>query len=51
MDRGRKVQTLEGYGAGHRICKLMEMFWDQQELASGQNGYHGPALPATRGKT
>ena len=43
--------TLEGYGAGPRMCGLLEFFWEFQQVAPRQNGFHGPAFPATRGTT
>ena len=29
----------------------METFWEFQQVVPGQNGFHGPVLPATRGTT
>ena len=48
MDRGRLIQTLEGYGAGPRIYDLLETFWVHQKVVPQQNGYHGPAFSATQ---
>ena len=47
--RGRLIWTLEGYGAGPRLCELLATFWDHQKVLPQQNGYHGPTFPATRG--
>ena len=49
VDRERLIHTLEGYGAGPRMCRLLETFWDHQQVFPRQNGYHGPAFPATWG--
>ena len=49
LDRGSILKTLEGYGAGLHICKLLAVFWDQQEVVTRQNRYHGPHFKSTRG--
>ena len=30
------------------MCRLLENFWSHQQVVPKQNGYHGPALPATQ---
>ena len=50
MDRECLLITLEGYGAGPRLCGILETFWDLQKVLLRQNGFHGPALPTTRVK-
>ena len=42
---------MKGYGAGPRMCGLLETFWGFHKLVSRQNVFHGTALPSTRGKT
>ena len=31
------------------LCGLLDTFWDRQQVVPRQNGFHGPAFPATRG--
>ena len=33
------------------MCGLLKTFWAHQQLATRQNGYHGPDFPATQGTT
>ena len=33
------------------MCRLLAVFWDQQEVFTHQNGYHGPHFKSTRGTT
>ena len=33
------------------MCRLLETFWEQQEVVTRQNGYCGPHFRATRRKT
>ena len=49
VDRERLIITLEGYGSGPHMCSLLETFWECQQVVLRQNGFHGPAFPATRG--
>ena len=51
MDRERLIQTLEGYGAGPRMCGLLETFWAHQKVVPRQNCYHEPDFLATLGTT
>ena len=51
VDRDRLLITLYGYGAGPRMCGLLENLWVFQQILPRQNGFHGPVFPATRGKT
>ena len=51
MDRDLLLITREGYGAGPRLCGILEALWDCQQAIPRQNGFHGPALLATRGTT
>ena len=51
VDRDRLIITLEGYGAGPKMCGLLKTFWECQQVVPRQNGFHGPELPATRGTT
>ena len=41
--------TLEGYGEGTWMCGLLETLWEYEQVVLRQNGFHGPAFPATRG--
>ena len=45
------IQTLEGYGAGPRMCGLLETFWAHQKVVPRQNCYHEPDFLATLGTT
>ena len=49
IDRGRLIQTLEGYGAGPRLCEMLETFLDCQQVVLRQNGFHRPTFTDTRG--
>ena len=49
VDRDFLIRTLEGYGAGPRMCGILETFGEYQQVVLSQNGFHGPALPSTRG--
>ena len=51
VDWERLLITLEGYGTGPCLYGLLETFWDCQRVVPRQNGFHGPAFPATRGTT
>ena len=51
MYRDRLLVTLEGYGAGHWMCEILETFWYCQQMVTMQNVLHGPAFPVTRGAT
>ena len=33
------------------MCRLLAVFWDQQEVITRQNRYHGPHFKATKGTT
>ena len=35
---GNLLNTLEVYGAGPHMCRLLEVFWDQQKVITCQNG-------------
>ena len=50
VDRGRLIQTLEGYSAGPCLCGLLETFWAHQKLVPRKNGYPGMAFQVTRVK-
>ena len=47
----RLILTLEGYGARPSLCVLLEAFWAHQQVVRRHNGFLGPALIFTRGKT
>ena len=44
VDCGHHLATLEGYGSGPCMCRLLAVFWDQQDVVTFQNGYDGPHL-------
>ena len=46
---GCLLTTLRGYGAGPHMCRLLAVFWYQQEVVTRQNGHHGPHLKSTQG--
>ena len=41
VDCGQLQKTLERYGADPHMFRLVVVFWDQQEVVTRQNGYHG----------
>ena len=47
----RTLTTLEGYYAAPHMFRLLEVFWDQNEVVTSQKGYHGPHLKETSGTT
>ena len=49
VDRDLLLITLEGYGAGPRMCGLLETFWDCQNMVLRKNGFHSPTFHVTRG--
>ena len=51
LDRGRILNTLEGYGTGPKLQDLLAELWSLQEVVNRQNGFHGPQFRVTRGKT
>ena len=51
VERGRRIQTLEGYGTGPRLCDILVIFLVHQKVVPLQNGYHRPAFLATQGTT
>ena len=51
VDSVRLLKTLEEYGAGPRMCRLLAVVWDQQEVFIRQNGYHRPNSRSTSGGT
>ena len=51
VNQERLLITLEGYGAGPRLCGFLETFCDYQQVVPRQNGFHGRAFPTTRGTT
>ena len=49
VDSVRLLKTLEEYGASPRMCRLLAVVWDQQEVFICQNGYHSPNYRSTNG--
>ena len=45
------MMTMEVYGAVPCMCRLLAVLWDQQEVVTHQNGYHGPHFKSTWWKT
>ena len=43
--------TFEEYGSDPYMCKLLAVFWDQQEFVTHQNGYNGLHFKENRGAT
>ena len=46
---GRLLMTLEEYSFGLHMCRILEVFGDQKEVVTCQNGYYGLHFRATRG--
>ena len=51
MDRERALETGEAYGMGENMLRLIENFWDAQQIVARENGFHGPVFKFTRGTT
>ena len=47
--RGNLLTDMEGYDTGPHMYMLLEVFWEQKEVVTLQNGYHSPQFKATRG--
>ena len=47
VDRDRLIITLEGYGAGHQMCGILDTFWDFQKLVTGKPGPWKPFFLVT----
>ena len=51
LDRGIILQKLEGYRAGLKMRLILAEFWENQEVVTSKNSYHGTQFRATRGTT
>ena len=51
VDRGCFLSTLEGYVSGPHMCRLLYVFWDQQEVFTRQKGYQIPHFKVIWGTT
>ena len=51
LERGRLLQTLEGYGEGPKLQGLLEAFLLRQEVVTRQKSFHVPHFLATQGTT
>ena len=40
VDIGHLLTKLEGYIAGPHMCRLLEVFWEKQDIVTCQNRYH-----------
>ena len=47
LDWGRLLNTLEGYGVGQKLRRLLTGFWSRQEVVTRQNGLYAPQVRAT----
>ena len=45
------LSTLEGYGSGPKIKRLLAELWENQEVVTRHNGYHGLQFRAACGTT
>ena len=50
-DRGRLLQTMEGYRVDTKMRGILEEFSGNQEVATRKIGHHEPHLWGTHGKT
>ena len=48
-ERDRLIQTLERYGAGPCMCRILDDLWAHQQVVPRQNGYNRIDLKAKRG--
>ena len=51
LHRGRALDTLQAYGVGPNTRRLIANYWDKQQIAARQAGYHGPCFTAGSGAT
>ena len=51
IDRRRLLKTLEGYSSGRCMCRLLSVYWVQQEFVTLKNVYQGLHFKATQGTT
>ena len=49
VDYGCLMTTLEGYSTSPRMCILLEVFWDQQEVVTHKIRVSRPALQGNSG--
>ena len=51
IERGRLLSTLEIYSTCPCMCRLLAVFWNQQEFVTHKNGYHVLHFKSTQGTT
>ena len=51
LESARTIQTLEGYGAGPKMQGLLVEFWENQEVVTRKNVYHGTNFRENHGTT
>ena len=49
VDKGRRLQTIDGYGVEPKLRGLLAKFWLIQKVVTLQNYFHVPQLRETRG--
>jgi hypothetical protein len=51
LHRGRALDTLQAYGVGPNILRLIRRNWKAQKLVPRQSGFHGPVVTPGSGNT
>jgi hypothetical protein len=51
MDHDRTLKTLQAYGVGEHILRVLTNFWESLTVVARQQGYHGRPFKAERGTT
>ena len=51
LNCGQLLHNLEGYGSGMNMRGILAEFWENQEVVTRQNGYHGHNFRATHSTT
>ena len=51
MDQEHPLTKMEGYGAGPRLCEILETLWFLYQVLQRYNGFHRTTFQPTRGTT
>ena len=44
VDQEFLLMTMEGYGAGPHLCRVLDTFWSRQQVVPRHNRFHKPAF-------
>ena len=49
LDRSRRLETLEGYGVGQQVRRLLQECWSKSTMVAMERGYYGTGFKGERG--